>query len=60
MPHYSLDDPRLQEEIERIAAETAAAWPVDDEMLARLSPLLNPPTPIRPPRPVAAPDRRAA
>lgn len=55
-----MDDPRLQEEIEQIAAETAAAWPVDDEMLARLSPLLNPPTPIRPTRPVAAPDRRAA
>lgn len=57
-----MDDPRLQEEIERIAAETAANWPVDDAMLARLSPLLNPPTPIRPIQPVStpAPDRRAA
>lgn len=60
MTHYAMDDPRLQEEMERIAAETAANWPVDDEMLARLSPLLNPPSATRPVRQVAAPDRRAA
>ncbi|MBE1485603.1 hypothetical protein H4W31_001241 [Plantactinospora soyae] len=50
VPHYAMDDPRLQEEIERIAAGTAANWKVDDEMLARLSVLLNPPSPPHAPR----------
>jgi len=46
---YALDDPRLQDEIEQRAAETAAGWPAPDQekrqQLARL--LADPPRPAR-------------
>ncbi|QKW15307.1 hypothetical protein [Verrucosispora sp. NA02020] len=40
MAHYRLDDPALQAELDRLAAEEAAAWPVTDETLAALARIL--------------------
>ncbi|GIJ30740.1 hypothetical protein Vqi01_59020 [Micromonospora qiuiae] len=40
MPHYALNDPRLQAEMELLAAETAATWPVTDHTLAALARIL--------------------
>lgn len=62
MAGYTLTDPALQVEMDRLAAEEAAAWPAPDgEALAALARLLKP-TPARPAQVVApsVPVRRAA
>lgn len=59
MGHYQLDDPRLQEELDRLAAEAAATWPTpDDAQLAQLARIL--PTQTSTPEPRRIPPRRAA
>ncbi|MGS2615106.1 hypothetical protein ACVCAH_11350 [Micromonospora sp. LZ34] len=45
MARYQLDDPRLQDELDRLAAEVAANWPpADDAQLAQLARILPVPT----------------
>lgn len=49
MARYDLDDPRLQQIIEEMAAKAAQEWPAPSpEQLAKLAPLLRPTPPRKP------------
>jgi hypothetical protein len=63
MPRYQLDDPRLRDELDQLAAAEAAAWPVTDETLAalaRILPTAEATARQRASRPVMPSQRRAA
>lgn len=61
MAHYQLDDPRLQDVLDKLAARDAEDWPLDDRQRAVLARIL----PQRLAKPVSrvavrAPQKQAA